>query len=143
MNRPRTVLVREAWCHPGRPTVRSDGLCGACGNKARLADPNRPKATECPHTDRPVWSKGMCQSCYQTRRLEHAPRATCHPDRPHMARGLCPPCYYRERYGAARVPKTCPGCNKVFEGKRADAIYCGKKCQNLVTKRRELTEEET
>jgi hypothetical protein len=36
-----------------------------------MARPAKPKqnATECPHTDRIVYAKGMCESCYNQSRL--------------------------------------------------------------------------
>lgn len=43
------------------------------------------------HPERPYLAKGLCQACYQYKRVE---RATCHVDRPRFTSdGLCRRCY--------------------------------------------------
>ena len=62
--------------------------------------------TNCPHTDRRYYAKGMCHLCY--RNSDEYPRAACHPDKPHMAKGMCKNCY--DAWNAKNSSKTNTNC---------------------------------
>ena len=49
--------------------------------------------TDCPHTDRPHYSKGMCNHCYHTHGRNSFATACQHTSKMNYAKGLCKNCY--------------------------------------------------
>ena len=68
-----------------------------CGNRI----PN--KITNCPHTDRTFYAKGMCQNCYHKKGRQKP--AACCPDKALYANGLCHNCYMKDYSRKARSQK--------------------------------------
>ena len=52
--------------------------------------------TECEHTDREFYARGMCKNCYHKK--GRTKKATCCPDKMMYSRGLCQNCYMKQ-YG--------------------------------------------
>ena len=53
-------------------------------------------ATQCEHTDRPEFAKGMCRPCYEKKLTLNKPKASLckHTDRNEHLIGLCFECYH-------------------------------------------------
>ena len=69
----------------------------------RIPGPNfdfkkKREITECPHTDRPYYAKGMCVNCYhrqgRTKKAWNCP----HTNKTHYSKGLCKYCYLANYY---------------------------------------------
>ena len=57
----------------------------------------RRSVTECPHTDRKHYSKGMCQVCYYHKRKEGKKPTMCpHVNEVMHSKGKCRKCYHRD-----------------------------------------------
>lgn len=82
--------------------------------------------TTCPRCvaiGKPGIRRGLCWSCYQSRR----PKATCHPDRPVDSRGLCSPCYQRTQrwqHAERRYGLTEAGYNLLLEQQGGVCAIC-------------------
>ena len=53
------------------------------------------QVTNCPHTDRKYYCKGMCLNCYHSKGRVKLANACEHTDRKLYARGVCKACYLR------------------------------------------------
>lgn len=60
------------------------------------------KITNCPHTNAPFYSKGMCRNCYHARGRKKPATACEHSDKPNYALGLCKNCYLKKYHQARR-----------------------------------------
>ena len=77
---------------------------------ARIPGPNNELAkktiTDCPHTDRKYYAKGMCANCYHRRGRTKKAWACPHTRKTHYSKGLCKYCYLSGYYKSRTSKRT-------------------------------------
>ena len=87
---------------PGNSPSDNTGNKKTAAAVAKIPGPNneisKRQITECPHTDRKYYAKGMCANCYHRRGRSKKAWACPHPRKTHYSKGLCKYCYLSNYY---------------------------------------------